>query len=331
MRLDQPLIFEPILKRTRWGSTRLGTHLNKLIGNGDDYAESWEVAECRGDCTVVADGPFQGMSLRSLVAEQGGDLFGVHAPQEQFPLLVKYLDVSDWLSLQVHPGDESARKVGATGKTEAWVVIACDPDSRLCLGLKEGVNRTTLESHLANGTVEDCLNFIDVNPGDCFYVPAGTVHAIGPGILLAEVQQQSDVTYRLFDWNRLDRTGTPRPLHIQQALECAVFDDSDAKHIAPIVVPDADHAFEGLIRCRHFCIDRHTIQGSTRFSLQNQFHIIMVLAGQGELSAGAFQQHLSPGATLLLPAACPGYDVSGNPEVVLLDTYLPDTAEAQAV
>ncbi len=211
-----PLRFKPILKEYLWGGRRLGTELHKPIGDGPHYAESWEVVDHGDDQSTVADGPLAGTTLHEIVAHNGRELFGRHDVRPRFPLLLKYLDCQRVLSVQVHPDDKQAAKLDPPdlGKTEAWVVLAAEPGSKIYAGLKDGVDRQTLERELARGNCQICLHEFEPRPGDCLLIEAGTVHALGAGLLIAEIQQASDTTYRLFDWNRVDRDGKPRPLCI---------------------------------------------------------------------------------------------------------------------
>ncbi|MBS0265706.1 MAG: class I mannose-6-phosphate isomerase, partial [Planctomycetes bacterium] len=215
-----PLKFTPLLKRIRWGGRRLGELLGKALGNESDYAESWEICDHGVDQSRVASGPFAGLTLQELVQQQGHQLFGPGCIETQFPLLIKFLDANDRLSVQVHPNDEQAHAFlpWERGKTEAWVILSADPGSCVYAGLKSGVTRESLMQALQAGSVEECLHKLPVAPGDCIFVPAGTVHAIGEGIVLAEVQQSSNLTFRLFDWNRLGQDGRPRQLHIEESL-----------------------------------------------------------------------------------------------------------------
>ncbi|MFM8289599.1 MAG: type I phosphomannose isomerase catalytic subunit, partial [Planctomycetaceae bacterium] len=237
-----PLLFEPILKRVRWGGRRLGTVLGKQLGPHADYAESWEIADMGPVQSTVTTGPWRGQTLASLIATQAQFLLGSppgsSASPGQFPLLVKFLDASDRLSLQVHPDDAQAQRagVGPRGKTEAWIVLETEPDATLFAGLQPGVTRAQLETAVRAGTVEPLLHRVAVRPGDCLFIPAGTVHALGEGVLLAEVQQSSDTTYRLFDWNRVDASGQPRELHIEAGLDCVDFDRGPIQPVTPRVV-----------------------------------------------------------------------------------------------
>jgi len=182
-----PLRFQPILREYLWGGRRLGTELGKQIGIGDHYAESWEIVDHGADQSVVADGPFAGTTLHELVMQHGLALFGRDNPQRQFPLLFKFLDANQTLSVQVHPNDEQAAKLDPPdlGKTEAWVVLAAEPGSKIYAGLKPGIDRDKLARAIDAGTCETCLHSLEPKVGDCIFIEAGTVHAIGAGLLVA--------------------------------------------------------------------------------------------------------------------------------------------------
>jgi mannose-6-phosphate isomerase len=238
-----PLSFAPLFRRARWGGRRLATLLGKPIGPEPDYAESWELADHGADQSVVAVGPFAGWTLARLVAERNADLFGRHAGLAQFPLLAKFLDAHDRLSVQVHPDDAQARTFDPreNGKTEAWVVVAAEPGSRLFAGLKANVDRESLTAALPRAeqdprSIEDWLHSFEVRAGDCVIVPAGTVHAIGEGVVVAEIQQSSDLTFRLSDWGRMGSDGRPRALHVAESLACIDFARGP---LAPVVCEDA--------------------------------------------------------------------------------------------
>ena len=212
-----PLQFTPIFRHYVWGGRKLGTLLGKQIGQGNDYAESWELVDRGDDQSRVADGPLVGTTLGDLRADRGQELFGRHHPQSRFPLLFKFLDCEKMLSVQVHPDDAQAAQLTPPdfGKTEAWVVLAAEPNSVIYAGLKRGFDRHALEREVHRGTCELCLHRLEPKPGDCLFLPAGAVHALGAGLVIAEIQQTSDATFRLFDWNRLGADGKPRPLHVE--------------------------------------------------------------------------------------------------------------------
>jgi mannose-6-phosphate isomerase len=326
----QPLQFQPILKQIRWGGRRLGTVLGKPIGDASDYAESWEIADCGADQTTVTAGPFRGWSLARLVSQEGAALFGRDRRREHFPLLIKFLDCNDRLSVQVHPNDEQAQRMGrgSNGKTEAWVILDAQPGSRIFAGLKPGVNRQSLEQHLNAGTVEECLHSFPARRGDCVFVPAGTVHALGEGILLAEIQQSSDVTFRLFDWGRLGTDGKPRPLHRAESLACIDFDRGPVDPVNPQVVTQQDERTEELVRCDYFILRRRTFSRPLPLADDQGFHLLMPLAGEVDVRTGDFCKRIGLGDTLLVPAEATGTVVSPSDgatagKAVFLETTVP--------
>ena len=320
-----PLIFKPILKRICWGGRRLGELLGKDIGQESDYAESWELADHGVDQSVVTQGPHAGVTLSKLMEHTGVAILGRHAGLTQFPLLIKFLDANDWLSLQVHPNDEQATHHDASenGKTEAWVILDAGADSQICAGLKPGVNREQLSRYLRNGTLEECLHIFPVKPGDCIFVPAGTVHAIGPEILLAEIQQQSDLTFRLHDWGRVDTDGRPRQVHVEESLACIDFDRGPVIPVTPAILSGGEHIHEELVRDKHFVIHRHITGRPFEVAADNQFHILMVMNGEIRMENSSEIHWLSPGSTILIPAVAETVTVTPSHRSIVLDIFLP--------
>jgi mannose-6-phosphate isomerase len=318
-----PLRFEPIFRRYLWGGRRLATVLGKSLGKGEDYAESWEVVDHGADQSVVTHGPLAGKTLHELVVDRGAELLGRHAPQKQFPLLMKFLDAIQTLSLQVHPNDAQAAKLDPPdlGKTEAWVVLAAEPGSKMYAGLQPGVDRETLRKHLEAGTCEECLHQFEPKVGDCVLLEAGTVHAIGAGLLIAEIQQASDTTFRLYDWNRLGPDGKPRPLHVEQALAVTDFDRGP-------VLPEQPRPVEGsmivrLAACDKFVLDRWDITEPRACGGDNRCHLLAVIEGSTDLAGDPRGKPLAIGHTVLIPAGCGAVIVTPTDHVVLLDMYLP--------
>jgi mannose-6-phosphate isomerase len=315
-----PLQFHPVLKRIRWGGRRLGTVLGKPIGDAHDYAESWEIADCGADQSTVAEGPFEGWTLSRLVTAEPTALFGSDRGPSHFPLLIKFLDCNDRLSVQVHPNDEQARRMGRgdNGKTEAWLILEARPDSRIYAGLKPGVDRRLLERHLNAGTVEECLHSFPARAGDCIFVPAGTVHALGEGILLAETQQSSNVTFRLFDWGRVGPDGKPRELHREESLACIDFDRGPVNPVVPRVVANGSAQVEELVKSKYFALRRHTFSRPIVIEPNRKFRILIPLAGPMDVRADGYQKHVRLGDTLLVPAAGPNLTLSPSGTASLL-------------
>lgn len=321
----RPLFFPPILKRIRWGGRRLGTLLGKPLGPETDYAESWEIVDHGKDQSTLVQGVFAGWTLARFVRERNAELFGRHQGRTQFPLLVKFLDANDRLSLQVHPNDAQAKKHNPleNGKTEAWVIVHAEPASQIYAGLKTGVDRETLQTHLQNGRLEECLHKFPVSTGDCVFIPAGTVHAIAEGIVLAEIQQSSDVTFRLHDWGRVDAKGQPRELHIEQSLACIDFERGPVSPVVPQKL--AGRPTETLAECEYFVMHRHQSEGPFSIPTDNRFHVLMMLEGSAELAAEDFTSSFRLGQTVLIPAACPDVKITPHTgtECIVLDAFLP--------
>lgn len=321
--LDYPLRFQPLFRRYLWGGRRLGTLLGKPIGEGDDYAESWEIVDHGSDQSVVLAGEHAGQALHGLVDKHGRDLFGRHAPQSQFPLLFKFLDCQRDLSLQVHPNDAQAKAQTPPdlGKTEAWIILQAEPGSVVYAGLKEGCDRGVVETAIHSGTLAECLNQVEARAGDCLFIPAGVVHALGKGLLVAEIQQASDTTFRLFDWNRVDANGQPRPLHVEQGLAVTDFATGPVLPQFPRAT-DRPHV-ERLVSCDKFVLDRWRFDSPQSLADDDRFHIVAVLEGAVQMKNDPLKQPLSAGQTVLIPAACRAREMAPLPGSVLLDIYLP--------
>jgi len=316
---DYPLRFQPIFRRYLWGGRRLATMLGKALGAGDDYAESWELVDHGTDQSVVLSGPLAGLTLERLVAEHGDDLFGRHAGLRQFPLLFKFLDCNRTLSVQVHPNDAQGALLDPPdlGKTEAWVVLAAEPGSKIYAGLRSGVKRTDLREALVTGRIEDCLHVFEPQPADCVLIEAGTVHALGAGLVIAEIQQASDTTFRLYDWNRVGADGKPRPLHIEPSLEVTDFDRGPATPQQPHSTDQPGR--ERLVECDKFVLDRQTLVDPQSIGGDLRFHLLVVI--EGNLTVGG--ELLPVGATCLLPAAAGVVEFVPQGRAVLLDICLP--------
>lgn len=318
-RCDYLLRFQPIFRRYLWGGRRLETMLGKAIGAGDDYAESWELVDHGEDQSVVQSGPLAGQTLAQLVASHGEDLFGSHTGQTQFPLLFKFLDCNRTLSVQVHPNDAQGALLDPPdlGKTEAWVVLAADPGSKIYAGLNAGVTPDELRAALEAGTCDQCLHTLEPSVGDCLFIEAGTVHALGEGLVIAEIQQASDTTFRLFDWNRVGADGQPRPLHIQQSLQVTNFQRGPVSPQQP--QPTDQPGRQRLVDCDKFVLDRCTLTAAHSLGGDNRFHLVVIVEG----SATIGDQQFSAGQTCLLPAAAGEVSATPQGRAVLLDIRLP--------
>ena len=318
-----PLRFTPILRRALWGGRKLATHLGKTLGEGMDYAESWEVCDLDSTTSRVSAGPLIGTTLRELVVFRGRDLLGRHHPRIRFPLLFKFLDARETLSVQVHPDDARAGAANPCecGKSEAWVVLDAEPNSLIYSGLKPGVDRESLEHAAQAGRCESYLHCFQPRPQDCIYVPAGVPHALGAGMLVAEIQQASDATYRLFDWNRKDSQGQSRALHVESALDTIDYDRGP-------VVPNRSTSTDRrglcrLVECQKFVLDRWSIDAPREVGGDGRCHLLAVLAGNLKVQNDPAGEPLAMGGTVLLPAAAGPVSVTPGPAAVFLDMYLP--------
>jgi mannose-6-phosphate isomerase len=302
---NAPLRFHPYLRPMVWGGRRLGAVLHKTLPTAEPYGESWEVSDHPSYRSVVADGPLAGRTLRDLMECDRAALLGTSASAVTFPWLVKYLDACDWLSVQVHPGDEKVKQwwPGEGGKTEAWFVLDAAPGSKIYAGLLPGVDEMRLRAALKAGTVADCLHQFTPRPGDCMFLKAGTVHAVGGGVLIAEVQQTSDATFRLFDWNRRDAQGKSRELHVEQSIACINWNAGPVHPIRSQGYPDKIGA-KRLVECRYFTLDYWC--GEKPFNSESvgagRMQVVLGLHGRGVLSSVDGEHRLGVGDTLVLPA-----------------------------
>lgn len=318
-----PFRFEPILRQYIWGGRRLGEELGKPLGEGDDYAESWEVCDHGEDQSRVAAGPLAGTTLGELVTKRGEELLGKHHPQPRFPLLIKFLDAQRTLSVQVHPNDEQGAKLDPPdyGKTEAWVVMGAREGAKIYSGLKRGFDREALAREINRGTCELCLHQFEPQPGDCVFIPAGTVHALGEGLLIYEIQQSSDTTFRLFDWNRVGADGKPRPLHIEQALEVIDFERGPVEPVKPKA--GEQEGVEVLVESDKFILERWTLTAARELPSNNRCHLVSVVEGALDVEGDPSDGPLPRGATLLVPASLPSVRLSPQGKTVALVAHLP--------
>jgi mannose-6-phosphate isomerase len=323
-----PLFFAPYLRPMVWGGRRLES-LGKRLPPDGAYGESWEISGHPHHVSRVAEGPQRGLSINELCADHAAELFGIQArPLARFPLLVKLLDCHDWLSLQVHPNDETAKRLAPqeAGKTEVWIVLEAAPTGRIYAGLLPGTTRGDLERHLAAGSVDRCLHVLAPQAGDCVFLPAGTVHAVGGGVLLAEVQQTSDATFRLFDWNRLGPDGKPRSLHLEEALQALDWTAGPMPPVTPQALRGLPAGVRGesLVKCPYFALERFKLGGPLAVQ-RGRLGIWLVLEGSARLqsSNGRYDRACRRGDTLLAPAV--GDDLSWHPfaNTTLLRIQLP--------
>jgi mannose-6-phosphate isomerase len=296
-----PLKFTPIIKPLPWGGRKLETLFGKALPDGVPCGESWEVVDLPGDQSVVAAGPLAANPLSSLVETRPDELLG-EAPllMGRFPVLFKLIDATQTLSVQVHPDEQAAGRIGggARPKTEAWYILQADPGAVLYLGVKAGVGRPELRRALETGTVGDLLMPVEVQAGDFIYLPSGSLHAIGSGVVLAEIQQASDTTYRVFDWNRMGLDGKPRQLHVEEALESIDFDlRGKPPHAGPL-------SGRPGIRCKLFSYERVALGAGSETPLEaGRPRIVCCIEGAGAVGGtGTEPLAIRAGETCLIPA-----------------------------
>jgi mannose-6-phosphate isomerase len=286
-----PLTFQPIFIERMWGGRRLESEFHKKLPPQKRIGESWEIVDRSEAQSVVASGPLCGRTLHELWTQHREEIFGDLADTLHFPLLIKILDAQEKLSLQVHPPENVASKLGGEPKSEFWYVAAANPNAEVFVGFREPITRDTFEEKLRHGTVIDYIHKIAVRAGDAVFLPAGRVHAIGAGNLLIEIQQNSDTTYRVFDWNRTDpATGTKRDLHIQQAIQCIDFENVQPKLI--------QSRGELLISHRLFEIRKWNLDEAREAVPLAQFAIVCCLTG----NLTCAKAKLAPGELFLVPA-----------------------------
>ncbi len=300
----------------------LGTRLGKPIGPDANYAESWEVVDHGDDQSVVANGPLKGKTLSQLIADNAEWILGESAKSESdFPLLFKYLDCNRVLSVQVHPDDAYglAMTPPDLGKTEAWYIVDSKPDSLIYAGLKSGVDRVALREAIDSGQTEQVLHSFHPDPGDLVFIPAGTVHALGAGLLVAEIQQSSNTTFRLFDWNRVGDDGQSRPLHIEPSLDVT---DYESGPVEPIQSDPLAKGWQSMVACDKFNL-RILRLGDAEIGGDGKFHIVTVPTGQAILRTETDSLTLTAGMTVLLPASMGTCVVSTQAENTVIASDLP--------
>jgi len=299
-----PLKFEPIYKQRIWGGCMLRDIFGRQTPEGERIGESWELADLPGDKSVIANGELAGRTLASVLKEYPLQVAGREDYGPPFGLLVKFLDCGDILSVQVHPDAEACRRMGrGDPKTECWYIVAAEPEAAIYKGLKKGTTRRSFAEAIKAGIVEETLDRVEVKPGECHLLPAGTVHAIGSGLLIAEIQLPSDTTYRVFDWNRTAAAGKQRPLHIAEALESIKFDISAAD--LPVT------RIGRLVDCGFFTVDKgHQAKGCELLMKSGEVKVLVFLNGMGRIehSRGG-SVPFAKGETFLVPAAYEGATV----------------------
>ncbi|WP_141226136.1 type I phosphomannose isomerase catalytic subunit [Flavobacterium fluvii] len=315
-----PLQFEPILKERIWGGEKLKTILNKPI-TSKITGESWELSTVEGDVSIIANGEHKGKSLTELINDNPDEILGTEVHQQfgkQFPLLFKYLDAREDLSIQVHPNDELAKKRhNSFGKTEMWYVMQADKNSRIIVGFKENSNAEDYLENLKNKTLLSILDDVKVEEGDVFFLETGTVHAIGAGLVIAEIQQTSDITYRLYDFERVDAAGNQRELHVDLALDAINYNKVDT-HKKYDRTPNQSNE---VVDCPYFTTNFLPLDGEIPVDKTgNTFTAYMCVDGSFELECEDTKYQYKKGDTILIPAALKTFILNGKASI--LEIYI---------
>lgn len=331
-----PLTFAPVFRDYIWGGRNLKTKLGRQIPPGT-IAESWEISGHPSSPTQVDNGPLAGKTLIEVLDLLGADLVGsrsqVMLERGKFPLLIKLLDANKPLSVQVHPNDEYANRHenGELGKTEMWYILHAEPGAHLIYGLKPNVTPRFFRQKLEAGQLEECLHRLPVKAGDAVFIPSGSIHAIMDGIILAEIQQNSDTTYRVYDWNRVGADGKPRPLHVDKAMDVINFDQVEPGTFTPQPIEQKNGFIrEYITRCPYFNVERITFKrGDTSFRGNcrgKTFEIWGVMSGRGQVIWSDNQRlDLEAIGFALLPAALGNFEIKATSPATLLRAYAPDT------
>ncbi|OXB00952.1 mannose-6-phosphate isomerase [Flavobacterium plurextorum] len=315
-----PLQFEPILKERIWGGEKLKTVLNKPIIS-KITGESWELSTVEGDVSIVSNGELKGKSLMELIAEAPNELLGTRVHErfgKQFPLLFKYLDAREDLSIQVHPNDKLAKeRHNSFGKTEMWYVMQADADSRIIVGFKEDSSKEEYLKHLQDNTLVTILDDVKAKAGDVFFLETGTVHAIGAGLVVAEIQQTSDITYRLYDFDRVDAQGNKRELHVDLALDAINYNKVNTQK----KYDSKTNTSNVVVDCPYFTTNFIPLESNTEISKSGEtFTVYMCIEGSFEIEYDNFKHTYIKGDTVLIPAAIRTFVLNGKASI--LEIYI---------
>ncbi|MBT8237252.1 MAG: class I mannose-6-phosphate isomerase [Croceitalea sp.] len=299
-----PLKFEPILKERLWGGTKLKEVLNKPIPS-NITGESWELSAVKGDVSMVSEGSLTGRSLQELIDSNPKSLLGASVVErfgKEFPILIKFIDAKQDLSIQLHPNDALAKKRhNSFGKTEMWYIMDADPQAQLIVGFNKDTTKEEYKQSLANNTLLDLLNYEAVKEGDTFFINTGKIHAIGAGVMLAEIQQTSDITYRVYDFNRKDKDGNERELHTELALEAI---DYEKKDDFKVKYPKKQNQSNSMVACPYFTTKYLELTDELKqdLSQRDSFTIYMCVAGQAKIANDWGQTNIKKGETILIAA-----------------------------
>ena len=325
--MNTPIKTEPVFKQYIWGGSTLKDKFGKNIP--DNFAaESWEISCYEDGLSLVKEGEHKGKTLKEVIYADKENMLGCKA-DDTFPLLVKILDANNTLSVQVHPDDAYANinENGSLGKTEMWYVIDAKPGAKLVYGFKDNTTKEMFEKAIEDENLEPLLNYVDVKKGDAFYIPAKTLHAIGAGILIAEIQQSSNTTYRVYDFNRVDAEGNKRPLHTQKALDVTSLENVEGKEKINVTYKkDGDSLSGVLVNTELFSVVRYENNGTVKITPpEKRFEMLVFTEGAGKIICDGSQVDVVAGDSVFMPASIGAYTVEGKCE--FLRSYVPNKNE----
>lgn len=317
-----PLKFHPILKEKIWGGEKLKNVLNKP-SQSPKIGESWEISDVEGDTSIISNGSLESQTLKDVLAHYKAKLIGeknYNQFGEQFPLLIKFIDAKEDLSIQLHPNDElAAKRHNSFGKTEMWYVMQADKDANLIVGFNQDMTPEKYLKHLENKTLTEILNFDNVKSGDTYFIEVGRVHAIGAGVLLAEIQQTSDITYRVYDWDRADNQGNERELHNDLAIDAFNFNMPDNFRVSYDTEKNTSNE---MVRCPYFTTNYLKISETLyKHNTFDSFIIYMCVEGEAHIAANSIVETIKKGETILIPAAINNFEITSK-NATLLEVYV---------
>lgn len=319
-----PLKFDPILKEKIWGGNKLKTILNKPTTLQENIGESWEISTVQNDVSIISNGNLKGINLVDLIKKYKEELLGKKVYKEfgdQFPLLIKFIDAKEDLSVQLHPNDRLAKeRHNSFGKTEMWYVVQSDKDSELIIGFNKSTSKEEYEKYLKSKKITELLNFEKISKGDSYFINTGKIHAIGGGALIAEIQQTSDITYRVYDWDRKDNNGNYRELHTDLALEAI---DYEVKNDFRLVYDRKKNVNNELVNCNYFTTNYLKVEGHFNriCNTIDSFKIYICIEGSGSVATANNSESIYKGQTILIPAVIDEIKIIGT-DLELLEVYI---------
>jgi len=316
-----PLTFHPVFKERIWGGRELEKIYGKKIPAGKLIGESWEISDRSGDESIIAKGKFAGKSLRWLMENHAPELLGdaKAATGNRFPVLCKILDAREKLSLQVHPPANKTAELNGEPKTEMWFIADAAPGAELFVGLRRGVTRAEFEKKISDGSVADCFHRVSVRAGDAMFLPSGRIHAIGSGLVIFEIQQNSDTTYRVFDWNRVGLDGKPRELHVPQSLASIDFNDFEPKLVETKFSGDDKIKSRLLVRDKLFNVGHLELKTGAAAKLKEQkLQVVAVVKGLIEINSNSETENLCAGQFCLIPASLERTEILARSDAAIL-------------